>query len=90
MKREALNSSESSINNDILFPLVDNMLEQRKQGCDRINKLYGTNISVKLNSSWSDNHKEEQAVIDSLEKNEETADPTKTTPTDIKEEIKNE
>ena len=90
MKREALNSSESSINNDILFPLVDNMLEQRKQGCDRINKLYGTSISVKLNSSWSDNHKEEQAVIGSLEKNEETADPTKTTPTDVKEEIKNE
>ena len=58
--------------------------------CERINKLYGTNISVKLSSSWSDNDKEEQAVIDNLEKNAETTDPTKTTPTDIKEEIKNE
>ena len=53
--------------------------------------MYGTNISVKLNSSWLDNDKEEQAVIDNLKKkNTETVDPTKATPTDIKEEIKNE
>lgn len=67
MKREALSSSESSINNDILFPLVDDMLKQRKEGCDRVNAMFGTNISVEFNSSWSDNAREEEAVVEQLE-----------------------
>lgn len=67
MKREALSSSESSINNDILFPLVDDMLKQRKEGCDRVNAMFGTNISVEFNSSWEDNAREEEAVVEQLE-----------------------
>lgn len=51
-KRESLNESETSMNDDILLPLIDQMLIQRKEGCERINKLYGTEISVELSSSW--------------------------------------
>ena len=65
MKREALNSAESTINNDILFPLVDEMLKQRQMACEQINALFGTDISVELSSSWEDNKKEEQAEIKS-------------------------
>lgn len=66
MKREALNSAESSINDDILFPLVDEMLRNRKEGAEKINAMYGTDISVDLASSWKDNKEEEEATIDAI------------------------
>lgn len=67
MKREALNSAESSINDDILFPLVDEMLKCRKEGAEAINAMFGTDITVELSSSWIDNKKEEIATINSLD-----------------------
>ena len=63
MKREALNSAESALNDDILYPLIDEMLEQRQEGIKKINELYGTNISVELSSIWKQlRDQEEQAV----------------------------
>ena len=55
MKREAINSNESKLNDDMLFPTVDDMLEHRKEGVEKVNEMYGTNISVELNSSWKYN-----------------------------------
>jgi hypothetical protein len=52
MKREAINSNESQLNDDMLFPTVDDMLERRKEGLEKVNEMYGTNITVELNSSW--------------------------------------
>ena len=54
MKREAINSSESRMNEDALLPLVDDMLNCRKIGLEKINKMYGTNITVDLSSSWKE------------------------------------
>ena len=63
MKREALNSAESALNDDILYPLIDEMLEERQKGVEKINELYGTNISVELSSVWKQlRDQEEQAV----------------------------
>ena len=63
MKREALNSVESALNDDILYPLIDEMLEERQKGVEKINELYGTNISVELSSVWKQlRDQEEQAV----------------------------
>ena len=55
MKRESLNSAESQLNNDSLLPLVDDMLNCRKKAAEKINDLYGLEISVDLASSWEDN-----------------------------------
>ena len=52
MKREAINSNESQLNDDMLFPTVDDMLERRKDGLEKVNEMYATNITVELNSSW--------------------------------------
>lgn len=52
MKREAINSNESQLNDDMLFPTVDDMLEHRQEGIEKVNKMYDTNITVELNSSW--------------------------------------
>ena len=55
MKRESLNSSESQLNNDALLPLVDDMLNCRKIFAEKVNKMFGTEITVEFNSSWEDN-----------------------------------
>lgn len=58
MKRENINQSESEMNFDALLPLVDNMLVERQEGVERVNKLYGTNITVKLANVWAKNEME--------------------------------
>ena len=52
MKREAINGSEAGMNEESLKPFIDDMLESRKEALEKINKMYGTNITVKLSSSW--------------------------------------
>ena len=52
MKRESLNSNETTMDEDVLLPLIDDMLESRKNGIEEVNKMFGTNITVKLSSSW--------------------------------------
>ena len=72
MKREALNSAESALNDDILYPLIDEMLEQRQEGIKKVNELYGTNISVELSSIWKQlRDQEEQAVNNEDKENKE-------------------
>jgi hypothetical protein len=78
MKREALNSAETTMNDDVLAPKVDDMLRERRKGIDRINKHYGLNITVDLASSWKKNRIEEKAVLDNLkEDNEPDKEPDK-------------
>ena len=80
MKREALSSAESQLNNDALLPLIDNMLDLRKKGADAVNNLYGTSITVELASSWDDNQKEidlEQEQLDDLDTDKPDLDDSK-------------
>ena len=58
MKRESLNTSESQMNNDALLPLVDDMLKCRERAVEKVNEMFGTEISVSLASSWEDNEQE--------------------------------
>lgn len=67
MKREAIMSNETKLNDDALHPLIDTMLTCRKEAAEEINKLFGTNISVEFNSAWSDNEKENVAVMQQIE-----------------------
>lgn len=67
MKRESINAGESQLNNDALLPLIDDMLRQRQEGAEKVNAMFGTNITVTLASSWQDNQEEidaEQAAIE--------------------------
>lgn len=67
MKRESINAGESQLNNDALLPLIDDMLRQRQEGCAKVNKMFGTDISVTLASSWQDNQQEIDAEQDAIE-----------------------
>lgn len=66
MKRESINSNESQLNDDMLHPLIDNMLKERREGVERINKMFGTNIEVNFAGAWLSNEIEEQALLDNM------------------------
>lgn len=67
MKREAINEAEAALSDDILFPTIDEMLEQRKLGIERVNKMFGTNITVELSSVWKAVRKEAKISEDKAE-----------------------
>lgn len=48
-KRERLITAEADSNTELLKLNIQNMFDCRKEGIDRVNKLYGTNISVECN-----------------------------------------
>ena len=52
MKREKLSTTESQMNNDALLPLVDDMLESRREALEKINAMFDLNIEVDFASSW--------------------------------------
>ena len=67
MKREAINSNESQLNDDALHPFIDTMLECRKEAAEQINKMFGTSITVEFNSAWEENEKENELMMDQME-----------------------
>ena len=76
MKREAINSNESQLNDDALHPLIDDMLACRKEAADMINKMFGTDISVEFNSAWEENEKENELMLDQMEQATEMPEET--------------
>ena len=54
LKRERLSEGEIALNNDILLPLVENMLDCRKNAIEKINEKYGTEIEVDLYGIWKE------------------------------------
>lgn len=52
MKREAIGKGESTLDEDALLPLCDDMLLARREDLKKVNDLFGTNISVEFSSSW--------------------------------------
>ena len=52
MKRESISPDEAQLNDDALLPYVDDMLECRRIGIEKVNNMYGLDISVNLASSW--------------------------------------
>ena len=63
MKREAIGTGESSMDEDAILPLIDNMMECRRKDVEKINNLYGTSISVDYNSAWLKNLIESNIAI---------------------------
>lgn len=58
MKRERISNGEVNQNSDALIPLIQNMLNSRKECVEQVNKCFGLNISVKLASIWETNFDE--------------------------------
>ena len=67
MKREYLSAEEIAANTDVLLPLVDDMLYCRQKALERINAMFGTNITVEKNSSWDNKARESASEIAAME-----------------------
>ena len=63
MKRESINSSETSSNELTLLPLVDDMLQNWENGFSEVNRKYGTNITVSKSSAWAIEEEKVEEVI---------------------------
>lgn len=70
MKRERLNLGEVSMNIDALLPYVDDMKRERENGVQRINEMFGTNITVQLNSSWHLNKDNYLTELENVERHD--------------------
>lgn len=57
MKRERLTTNEIEINKNASYPLVDNMLRNRQQAVEQINKMFGLDINVEYSSIWGNDSK---------------------------------
>jgi hypothetical protein len=68
MKREALGDGETSLNDDILMPLCDQMLQCRKEDVAKINAMFDTDITVEFDSSWAQNVKEMELELENMKK----------------------
>lgn len=75
MKREKLNDGEVNMSNNALLPLVDNMLQSRKDACRRINELFGLELDVEFTGMW-------EAMEMIAEEVPEEVDPEETDPED--------
>ena len=71
MKREAINEAEATLNDDILYPLCDTMLECRRDALKLINEKLKAEgrpeITVEYNSVWADNIKHEKLQVSLIE-----------------------
>lgn len=65
MKRERLSESEIGLNEDALRSLIDSMLEERQKAMEKVNKKYGTNISVRFSNAWGKYNKTE--IVEEVE-----------------------
>lgn len=80
MKKESVSADEFRMNDDALMPLIDQMLACRKKACKEINKIFGLNVDVELNSAWLkiakevvNEVKQEEAEVDKTEAEAEAA-----------------
>lgn len=67
MKREAINEAEATLNDDILMPTIDTMYDNRVKALEKINGMFGTNITVDFDSSWKTNKVEKEISIKQAE-----------------------
>lgn len=90
MKREAINESEASMNEDALLPLLDDMLENRKLAVEKVNKMFNTNIEVEFSSSWKKLRKDIEIAQEVEESQTEPDTQVEDTPETTEEEKKDE
>lgn len=76
MKREAIGEGESSLNEDSLLPLCDDMLQCRKEDMERVSELFELNppITVDFDSAWEKNVRQLDAELEKVENEAENSD----------------
>ena len=75
MKRERLTTNEIEVNKNASFPLIDNMLRNRKQAVEKINQMFDLDIDVEFSSIWNSTNEDDNNGIngDSAINNNDTS-----------------
>lgn len=63
MKRANLTEREVAKDDDVLLPLIDNMIKERETALEDINSMFGTEITVDYASSWKIAHAQNEKEI---------------------------
>lgn len=63
LKREYISTSENTLADDILLPLCDNMLTERKEGIEKVNAMFNTDITVDFSSVWKTNNSQNEKEL---------------------------
>lgn len=63
MKRANLTEREVAKDDDVLLPLIDNMIKERETALQAINSMFGTEITVDYASSWKIAHAQNEKEI---------------------------
>lgn len=63
MKREAIGKGESTLDQDALLPLCENMLKVRREDFQKVNEMFGTNIEVDFSSAWLENALQDKLIL---------------------------
>lgn len=74
MKREAINSAETNLSEDILRVFPDDMLKCREEWVEKVNKMFNLNIEVSFNSTWYKNVQYNELKMENNEDNVEVID----------------
>ena len=75
MKRERLTTNEIEVNKNASYPLIDNMLRNRKQAVEKINKMFDLEIDVEFSSIWNGTNEDDNNGTngDNLTNNHDTS-----------------
>ena len=75
MKRERLTTNEIEVNKNASYPLIDNMLRNRKQAVEKINKMFDLEIDVEFSSIWNGTNEDDNNGTngDNLTNNNDTS-----------------
>lgn len=74
MKKERLITSEIEKGLTAIYPLVDNMLDNRVQGFDKVNEMFDLDVEVEFMSSWKEKEVEDGDVEDGDVEDEDVED----------------
>lgn len=78
MKRERLQNEEVKMNSDSLDTLPDIMLRFRKDGLEKVNTMFGTNITVDFDGAWLERRKRDEETKEDVQSTEQSEENEKT------------
>lgn len=90
MKRERINTAETELMTGSLDVNVWNMLKNRQAAVEKINELFGTNISVRFNENVYTEEEEDAIEEPEIKSDSEVSEPAKEDATETEEEVKEE
>lgn len=88
MKRESLNAEETSMDEEILKPYIDNMIETQNEDLLMLSDFWGlqTPITCRRGSVWEENEKKDEIQMEIMEAQAEAAETAAEAPEEAPEE----